>query len=452
MAPLFLSRYRPRGYKPLIKYERKACPVNLHEYLEHELRTFDELPLGPVDSAALSQLAMVEASGIVPALRPRDVERLRRVGGIDAAGATMPGEEDSFLPRLVDRADALADALNARLVRGAHVADLLAAERFDTMFTGLDQVNIKREIGALAASPRFRVLELRDYVSLLDDAKRVQFSATCYVLPGRWAYVAFRGTDTSFTGWRENFDMAVTPPVPAQRMAAAYLELVARHLPQDLYVGGHSKGGNLATYAALRCSDAVRARITAVFDHDGPGFKPGFLEDESALRARSQLAGKMERTVPVDSVVGMLMDSVASESAVLSSALGADQHSVFTWQVEDGAFACAPQVSSIARRTHEVMGSWLASFAPDELPGFIDELFGALESSGADNAGQIFGGGPQAAQLIREATRNADDRAREVIAPAIARLAAISAAGIARDAAAGIAQGLSSIFQRQQTS
>ena len=68
MAPLFLSRYRPQGYKPLIKYERKACPVNLHEYLEHELRTFDELPLGPVDSAALSQLAMVEASGIVPAL------------------------------------------------------------------------------------------------------------------------------------------------------------------------------------------------------------------------------------------------------------------------------------------------------------------------------------------------------------------------------------------------
>ena len=125
---------------------------------------------------------------------------------------------------------------------------------------------------------------------------------------------------------------------------------------------------------------------------------------------------------------------------------------MFTWQVEDGAFACAPQVSPIARRTHEVMGSWLASFAPDELPGFIDELFGALESSGADNAGQIFGGGPQAAQLIREATRNADDRAREVIAPAIARLAAISAAGIARDAAVGIAQGLSSIFQRQQTS
>lgn len=422
--------------------------MNLFDYLEKELRPFAELPLGPIDSAALSQLAMVEAKGIVPCLRERDIERLRHVGGLDAEGAAMPGEEDSFLPRLADAADLLADRLNARLVRGAHVGDLLAAERFGTMFTGLDQVNVKREIAHLAASPRFRELELRDYVSLFDARGRVQFSATCIVLPGAWAYVAFRGTDTSFTGWRENFDMAAMPPVPAQRMAAAYLELVARHLPQDLYVGGHSKGGNLATYAAIRCSDGVRARIVRVFDHDGPGFKPGFLEDEPALRARGQLVGRMERTVPVDSVVGMLMDAVAPESAVLSSATGADQHSVFTWQIEDGAFACAPRVSAGARLTHEIMGAWLASFTTEELPGFIDELFAALEASGADNAGQIFGGGPQAAQLIREATRNADEHAREVIAPAIARLAAISAASIARGAASGIAQGLSSIFQR----
>ena len=422
--------------------------LHLLEYLETELRPFDEAFVSPVDSAALSQLAMVEAAGIVPPLRERDVERLRRVGGIDVQGATMPGAEDSFLLRMADKADELADRMQARLTRPAHVGDLLAAERFGTMFTGLDQVNIKRAIAALAASPRFRVLELRDYVSLLDEDKRVQFSATCYVLPGAWAYIAFRGTDTSFTGWRENFDMAVTPPVPAQRMAAAYLELVARHLPPRLYVGGHSKGGNLATYAALRCSDAVRARIAAVFDHDGPGFKPGFLEDEAALRARAQLEGRLQRTVPMDSVVGMLMDAVAPETAVLSSAVGIDQHSVFTWEIEDGAFVGSPQVGAAARRTHEVMGEWLASFKSDELPGFIDALFRALESSGASNAGQIFGGGPQAAQLIREATRNADDEAREVIGPAIGRLAAISAAGIAREAAAGIKDGLSALFQR----
>ena len=267
--------------------------MDLFQYLEGELRTFDQLELTPVDSAAISQMSMIDAPAVVPALRrQRDVARLRRVGGIDAAGACMPGEETTFMGRLSDAADAVADRLYSRTVRGAHASDLLAAELYDSMFTGLDHDNIKRQIASFAASPRFRELARCAITRRCwTEERRVQFSATCYVMPGAWAYVAFRGTDTSFTGWRENFDMAVTPPVPAQRMAAAYLELVARHLPQRLYVGGHSKGGNLATYAAVRCSDAVRARIACVFDHDGPGFKAGFLSDEPALACSSCARG-----------------------------------------------------------------------------------------------------------------------------------------------------------------
>lgn len=422
--------------------------VDLIAYTETELRPFDERPLGAVDSAILSQLCMIDGSGIVPGLRDADVTRLRCVSGIDDGDAALPGTEGTFLDRLSSAADALADRLRARGVRAAHAGDLLAAERYGTMFTGLDQDNIKRELAAVAASPRFRTLELRDYVSLLDGPRRVQFSATCYVMPGAWAYVGFRGTDTSFTGWRENFDMALTPPVSAQRMAAAYLELVARHLPERLYVGGHSKGGNLATYAAVRCSARVRSRIARVFDHDGPGFKAGFLSDGAACVALQSLEGRMDRTVPVDSVVGMIMDAAAPARAVRSRASGIDQHSVFSWEVEDGEFICEPDVSSSARATHEVLGTWLASFSNEELPEVVDALFRALEASGARNAGEIFGGGPRAAQLIREALRSADDRTRAVLGPAFGKLAQIAAERIARGAMAGIAQGFASLFQR----
>ena len=422
--------------------------MNLFQYLETELRTFDQLGLTPVDSIAISQMSMIDAPGVVPGLRLADVARLRRVGGIDAAGACMPGEETTFMGRLSGAADAVADRLHARAVRGAHVSDLLAAELYDSMFTGLDHDNIKHQIASLAASPRFRGLEMRDYVSLLDQEKRVQFSATCYVMPGVWAYVAFRGTDTSFTGWRENFDMAVTPPVPAQRMAAAYLELVARHLPDRLYVGGHSKGGNLATYAAVRCSDAVRDRVRCVFDHDGPGFKAGFLSDEPALAALRSLEGRMHRTVPVDSVVGMIMDEVVPARAVRSHAYGMDQHSVFSWEIDGDDFVYEPDVSAGAKGTHEVLGAWLASFSDRELPDVVDALFRAMEVSGAQNAGQIFGGGPQAAQLIHEAARNLDDKTREVLGPALGKLAQIAAERIARGAVAGIAQGFANLFNR----
>lgn len=422
--------------------------MDLFQYLEGELRTFDQLELTPVDSAAISQMSMIDAPAVVPALRRTDVARLRRVGGIDAAGACMPGEETTFMGRLSDAADAVADRLYSRTVRGAHASDLLAAELYDSMFTGLDHDNIKRQIASFAASPRFRELEMRDYAALLDQERRVQFSATCYVMPGDWAYVAFRGTDTSFTGWRENFDMAVTPPVPAQRMAAAYLELVARHLPQRLYMGGHSKGGNLATYAAVRCSDAVRARIACVFDHDGPGFKAGFLSDEPALAALRALEGRIHRTVPVDSVVGMIMNEVAPARAVRSSAYGMDQHSMFSWEIDGDDFVYEEGVSAGAKGTHEVLGTWLASFSDEELPGVVDALFSAMAVSGAQNAGQIFGGGPQAAQYIHEAIRKSDERTREVLGPALAKLAQIAAERIARGAVAGIAQGFASLFNR----
>ena len=165
--------------------------MDLFQYLEGELRTFDQLGLTPVDSAAISQMSMIDAPAVVPALRRADVARLRRVGGIDAAGACMPGEETTFMGRLSGAADAVADRLYSRTVRGAHASDLLAAELYDSMFTGLDHDNIKRQIASFAASPRFRELEMRDYVALLDQERRVQFSATCYVMPGAWAYVAF---------------------------------------------------------------------------------------------------------------------------------------------------------------------------------------------------------------------------------------------------------------------
>ena len=191
--------------------------------------------------------------------------------------------------------------------------------------------------------------------------------------------IGFRGTDDTFTGWRENFDMAVDPPVPAQRMAADYLASVVRYLPRRLYVGGHSKGGNLATYAALRAPEDVRARIERVFDHDGPGFKSGFLDEKDFEPVR----GLIHRTVPEESVVGMLMDTPIEPHVVRSTARGAEQHDIFTWEIDGNDFAYVDELSPSAVFTHELMDDWLASLTPEETPRVVDALFRALEASGA---------------------------------------------------------------------
>ena len=370
--------------------------MDLYEYLETRLETFDERPLGPVDSAALSQFCMVRGEGVIPGAlwRGRALERLR-------AWARRP----------------------------ARFSDLLQAERYDGLFCGLAPDGVKRELAALVASPRFRDLELRDYASRFDEAAHVQFSATTFVWRSPaghehdFAYVGFRGTDDTFTGWRENFDMAVDPPVPAQVMAADYLRSVARYPPRRLYVGGHSKGGNLATYAALRAPEEVRARIERVFDHDGPGFKAGFLDEKDFEPVR----GLVHRTVPEESVVGMLMDTPVAPHVVRSSARGIGQHSVFTWEVAGDDFAYAPALAPSAVFTHDLMDGWLASLTPEETPRVVDALFRAIEASGARSVGEVIFSGAEAPALLTEAARNLDQESRDVLLPALGKLAAAAA-------------------------
>ncbi len=402
--------------------------LDLFEYLETELSTFDEKPLNAVDSAALTQFCMVRSEGIAPELRDTP--------------------KDGLLAK--PQIDFLAELFHTLSTKPAHFSDYLLAERYSNMFTGLDPNRVKREIAALNASPRFRDLGIRDYSAAFDEDAHLQFSATTFVWRSKlgrnhdFAYVGFRGTDDSFTGWREDFDMAATPPVVAQDMAVEYLEAVARHTPSHIYVGGHSKGGNLATYAALRCSDAVRRRIVQVFDHDGPGFKEGFVTEKDY----AQLKGRITRIVPEESVVGMLMESHAPTLVVKSTAHGIDQHSVFTWEIEDGDFDYADDLSDSAKFTHDVMSGWLSSLSEEETPAVVDALFKAIEFSGAETAGEVFAGNGDVVALLTETTRNMDEETREVLRPALAKLATVTARRTAQGVANAAANAAASALTR----
>ena len=168
--------------------------MNLLDYLATEFAPFDEKPFNPVDSAVLSQFCMVRAEGVVPALR----------------------ERSSFLDLGTIVENLLSPARSA-----VRFADALRAELYPSMFTGLDPHRVKENLLALAASPRFRDMRVRDYLSLFDTDRQTQFAAMTFVHRKDFAYVGFRGTDTSFTGWRENFNMAYTAPVPAQEQPGA---------------------------------------------------------------------------------------------------------------------------------------------------------------------------------------------------------------------------------------
>lgn len=377
--------------------------------------------------------------------------------------------------------------------------DLLRAESFPTMFTGLNPEKIKRNLFALAASPRFREVEVGLYLSKFDEALETQFAAMTFVYRDLFAFVGFRGTDESITGWKEDFNMAYAEPVPAQDQALRYLNEVATLVPQPLIIGGHSKGGNLAEYASLRAPAVVQDRIVCVYNLDGPGFKnnmaahegrivessaiadtstvnlddaarspaPGALPSDTpaavsdaatsgadaalplasdnasstapavASAARS-LLDRMCKIVPQESIVGILLNSPTEPRVVHSDARGINQHSVFSWEVDSSLrdFAYLDELPHATRIMAATLQDWLARYDDAQRIQLVSALFAAIEASGAENARDILADKSRAFGFLMEAARNASDADRAVLAEA-GRDFIGSAAGSAAIHAAG---------------
>ena len=382
----------------------------LFDYVERELATFDQKPFCPVDAAVLSQACMIDGAGVVP--------------------------EPSALPALIDRALALL----APDARGATFASLMRSELFDGMFTGLAPDDIRRLLMALAASPRFRDLRLCGYRSVFDEASHTQFAAMTFTWRNAFSFVGFRGTDVSATGWRENFDMTYRDEVPAQKLAREYLEHMAPRLRGELHVGGHSKGGNLALYAALTCGAGVRERIDRVWCLDAPGFRPEMIKRCQTPFYQLGEDSRIERILPQDSLVGVLLECPVPARVVRSNAQGLMQHSVFTWEISDDRsdFVEAERLGEGSQALHDVLAEWLASMDDERCEQVVDALFAALGASGARDARDVFLGGKPFPQLVSDAARNLDEESRDVLGAVLGDLAAIAARRVGRDLAAAI--------------
>jgi hypothetical protein len=114
---------------------------------------------------------------------------------------------------------------------------------------------------AVAESSRFDNIRMSFYRSILIPEEETQFSAVTIFLEDGSAYIAFRGTDNTLTGWKEDFNMSFQSSIPAQHLALSYVQdfMAAHSIP--VWMGGHSKGGNLAVYAAAKCGDFLQKRI-----------------------------------------------------------------------------------------------------------------------------------------------------------------------------------------------
>lgn len=390
--------------------------MNILDYLDTELSTFEEKPFSPIDSLVLTQLCMTRVDDRAPSLA-------------QAVATARPLAWARRVSRWSDHA-------------GVVPADLLRAERFPTMFTGLASHKIKELLFAVSASPRFRTIRIANASSWFDSQRQVQFAAMTFAYKDLFTYVAFRGTDGTFTGWREDFNMAFTWPVPGQAQAVSYLNDVAGLTRNPLIIGGHSKGGNLATYAAVCASPTTQARISAVYNHDGPGFRP----EAFGTGDYDVMAARVHKTVPEESVIGMMLETREDWKVVHSTARGIQQHDAFTWEVdpERTDFVYVDKLTDNAQLIRRIFHDWIARYSCEELEKIVDALFCALESSDASSVDEIIHSDKTLAIFV-EAIRGSDSPQRDVIMSALGELGGTAARAVGQsvvDLIAGAAKAL----------
>lgn len=262
----------------------------------------------------------------------------------------------------------------------------LRAEDFDAMMGSLWNVPGSHDLlYAVCSSPRYRGTRMCGYQTKFDKETEEQFAAMTFLLPNGQIFVAYRGTDATLVGWKEDFNLSFQCPVPSQETARAYLEEVASHFEGDLLVGGHSKGGNLAVYAGITCSDKYQDRIKQIFSHDGPGFNEQFLQDPRFKNFHERVA----KTVPQSSIIGMIFESQEEYSIVESTAFSITQHDPFSWVVDGCAFRLADNITAGANYFDETLAEWMSGLSVEERGTFIDSVAGIINVTGANTFAEI---------------------------------------------------------------
>lgn len=297
--------------------------------------TFKEKPMNEVDSLVFCQFAYLKFDGLVPLVTTR--------------------QKSVSMQYIREHAD---------------YEKLYADERYEKLNRGLFQAMLK--------SRRFRSTNMNCYINIVEPEWETQFSAITFLLEDGTIYLAFRGTDETIVGWKEDFNMAFLDPVPGQSFSVKYMHMVTKRFRKKFYTGGHSKGGNFAEYAALNCSKEVQERILNIYNLDGPGFRPEVLQRFD----REAIASRIIKIMPRSSIVGMLFQPPdAKYEVVESKRMGLLQHDPYSWLVEEDHFVKVKDIYPSRKFSDGTLNEWILSRDEAELRLFVDTLYQVISAS-----------------------------------------------------------------------
>lgn len=276
-------------------------------------------------------------------------------------------------------------------------------------------------------APRYSAWRLSGFVDRLDEQAQMQFCAVYVKMDDGRAAIAFRGTDNTLVGWKEDLNMSFTCPIPAQDAAKEYTERAWAHEQTKLVLCGHSKGGNLAVYTGAFANQPVQDDIAAVYTFDSPGLTPDALSSDGY----AAISPRIDCYIPQSSVVGMLLSHHEAYTVVRSRSLGLLQHDPFTWQMEGDAFVTLPRTTLGSRLTDDALHRWLQKMDNDKRRLLSDSLFQILDATGAVTLGDLSRDWLKNALGILRATKSIDAESRKQLAGILFSLLSASAESVA---------------------
>lgn len=268
----------------------------------------------------------------------------------------------------------------------------------------------------LSQSQRFQSCIISDFISEHQEEQELQFCALLFHLDDKTHYVAFRGTDNTLIGWKENLNMCFQDVVGAQRQALRYLRKAANEHKGRLRLGGHSKGGNLAVYSALFTLKSIQKRILSVDNFDGPGLSRKMYEK----RKDHAIYQKVHSYYPQNSIVGrFLYQKEFDYTLIQSSKKGIYQHDLYSWQLLGKEFICAEAFDRQSEIIENAINDFLEKISPSQRRECVDVIFEVLSSTNEETFHDLSNNWLKNTSVMIKSISKVDSAERKVILDSI---------------------------------
>ena len=271
----------------------------------------------------------------------------------------------------------------------------------------------------MGESERFGKLLATKYINKIDQEQEKQFAAITVLIPDDTIFVSYRGTDNTIVGWKEDLNMSFKSHIASQISAKKYLEMIAEeYSDKKIRIGGHSKGGNIAVYAATFASSIIKDRIINVYNNDGPGF----CDDVIGTPEYQDMINKVHTYIPQSSVIGRLMNHREKYTVVESVQKGIMQHDLYSWQVLGTKFITLEEVTNGSEFVDKTIKEWLENVEPEKREQVIDVVFDILNATDAQTMKEIKNNWFTSARTMMSSYKNIDNETKDMIWKAVGEL------------------------------